>query len=50
MAAFTEEVANARICAGFHYRSSTRTGTDMGRKIREYAMGSVMQPTVAGSR
>src|SRR5262249_26404630 len=28
VAAFTEEVANARIWAGFHYRFSTRVGTD----------------------
>ena len=37
MTAYTEEVANARIWAGFHYRFSTRVGTDMGlsdRRIR----------------
>jgi PAP2 superfamily len=36
MAAFTEEVANARIWAGFHYRFSTHVGTDMGLQIGEY--------------
>ena len=51
MAAFTEEVANARIWAGFHYRFSTRVGTDMGRRIGEYVVKTVMQPTtVTGSR
>jgi hypothetical protein len=50
MTAFTEEVANARIWAGFHYRSSTHTGTDMGRKIGEFAVNNVMEPTVANSR
>ena len=44
MTAYTEEVANARIWAGFHYRFSTRVGTDMGRQIGEYVAKSVMQP------
>jgi hypothetical protein len=30
MTAFADEVANARIWSGFHYRFSTRVGTDMG--------------------
>jgi len=34
--AFTAEVANARIWAGFHYRSSTRVGTSMGREVGRY--------------
>jgi len=42
--ALTEEVANARIWAGFHYRFSTRVGTDMGRRIGENVVKSVMQP------
>ena len=37
MSAFTQEVANARIWAGFHYRFSTRVGTDMGLKISDAA-------------
>ena len=44
MAAFTDEVANARIWAGFHYRFSTQVGTDMGRKIGGYVVETVMQP------
>ena len=48
--AFTEEVANARIWAGFHYRFSTRVGTQMGLQIGEYVVKSMMQPvTTAGS-
>jgi hypothetical protein len=31
--AYNEEVASARIYAGFHYRFSTTVGRDMGRKI-----------------
>jgi hypothetical protein len=48
--AFTDEVANARIWAGFHYRFSTRVGTDMGNRIGEYVVKNVMQPAVASSR
>ncbi len=44
MTAFTEEIANARIWAGFHYRFSTRVGTDMGLRIGEYVVKNVMQP------
>ena len=50
MTAFTEEVSNARIWAGFHYRFSTRVGTVMGLQIGEYVVKSVMQPVVSGSR
>jgi hypothetical protein len=32
---YSDEVANARIYAGFHYRFSTEVGKDMGRKIGE---------------
>jgi len=42
--AFTDEVANARIYAGFHYRFSTIAGREMGQKIGAYAVKSVMQP------
>src|SRR3954469_3260775 len=33
---FSDEIANARIWAGFHYRFSTRVGTDMGHQIGDY--------------
>jgi hypothetical protein len=48
--ALAEEVANARICAGFHYRFSTRVGTAVGLEIGEYVVKNVMQPVqTAGS-
>src|SRR5262249_40119053 len=51
LADFAEEVANARIWAGFHYRFSSRVGTDMGRKIGRFVVQHIMQPTsVAESR
>ena len=40
----TEEVANARIWAGFHYRFSTRVGTQMGLQIGDYVVKNMMQP------
>ena len=43
MTAFTEEIANARIWAGFHYRFSTRVGTEMGLQIGEYVVKNAMQ-------
>ena len=46
MRAFADEVANARIWAGFHYRFSTHVGTDMGLKIGEYVVTTVMRPAV----
>jgi hypothetical protein len=42
---FADEVAEARIWAGFHYRFSTRVGTDMGRKIGRYVCDNIMQAT-----
>jgi hypothetical protein len=49
--AYNDEISYARIWAGFHYRFSVRVGQDMGRKIGEYVVKSVMQPaTVAVAR
>jgi PAP2 superfamily len=42
---FADEIANARIWAGFHYRFSTRVGTEMGREIGQYVVQHAMQPT-----
>ena len=50
MTALTQEVANARIWSGFHYRFSTRVGTDTGLSIGEYVVKSVMQPVEISSR
>jgi hypothetical protein len=48
---YADEVAQARIWAGFHYRFSTVVGQDMGRKIGQHAVKSVMQPAaLADSR
>jgi hypothetical protein len=44
--AFADEIANARIWSGFHYRFSTRVGTDMGLKIGDYVVKNVMQPAL----
>jgi hypothetical protein len=50
MTAFAEEIASARIWAGFHYRFSTRVGTEMGYQIGEYVVKNVMQPVATVSR
>jgi PAP2 superfamily len=50
MTALTEEIANARVWAGFHYRFSTRVGTRMGLEIGDYVVQNVMQPLVTSSR
>jgi hypothetical protein len=41
---YMDEVAAARIAAGFHYRFSTVVGKDMGRQIGVHAVKTVMQP------
>jgi hypothetical protein len=41
---YANEVDEARIWAGFHYRTSTLVGQDMGRKIGHYVVQTVMQP------
>ena len=49
--AYAEEVALARIYAGFHYRFSTRVGQNMGRDIGRYVVQGFMQKTtVADTR
>jgi PAP2 superfamily len=42
---YADEVAMARIYAGFHYRFSTRVGQDMGRKIGRLVVQNLMQKT-----
>ena len=46
MTTLTEEIANARIWSGFHYRFSTRVGTEMGLQIGDYVVKNVMQQAV----
>jgi hypothetical protein len=43
LGAFSDEIANARIYAGFHYRFSTIAGREMGQKIGAYVVRSAMQ-------
>ena len=50
MRAFAEEIASARIWSGFHYRFSTRVGTDMGLQIGDYVVKQVMQPAMTAAR
>ena len=41
---YVDEVSNARIWAGFHYRFSTDAGKDMGRKIGELTVTTQLRP------
>jgi len=42
--ALSDDVSEARIWAGFHYRFSTKVGQDMGRRIGQYAVKNIMRP------
>ena len=48
--AFTDEVSQARIWAGFHWRFSTKVGQDMGYRIGAYVVENVMQPNTVAVR
>jgi hypothetical protein len=41
--AFMQEVANARIYDGVHYRTSTEVGTAMGKQIGELAVAKYLR-------
>jgi len=47
--AYNEEVASARIYAGFHYRFSTLVGRDMGRKIGTLAATTQLRGATAAA-
>jgi hypothetical protein len=48
---YSDEVSSARIYAGFHYRFSTEAGKDMGKKIGDLAVTTLMLPgTVADAQ
>ena len=47
---YSDEVSNARIYAGFHYRFSTEAGKDMGRKIGELAVATQLRGAVASAQ
>jgi hypothetical protein len=42
VAEFVQEVSNARIYDGVHYRNSTEVGTALGRKVGEWAVAKLM--------
>ena len=46
---YSDEVAMARIYAGFHYRFSTIVGKDMGKKIGELAVATQMRRAESAS-
>ena len=41
---FMQEVAEARICDGVHYRTSTEVGTAMGKQIGGLAAATYLRP------
>jgi len=47
---YSDEVSNARIHAGFHYRFSTEVGKDMGRKIGELTAATQLRGAVASAQ
>jgi hypothetical protein len=47
---YSDEVSNARIYAGFHYRFSTEVGKDMGRKIGELTAATQLRGAVASAQ
>jgi len=44
---YRDEISNARVWAGFHYRFSTEVGKDMGRKIGELTVATQLRPRSA---
>ncbi|MEH2607913.1 vanadium-dependent haloperoxidase [Bradyrhizobium sp. AZCC 1693] len=47
---YSDEVSSARIYAGFHYRFSTEAGRDMGKKIGDLAVTTLMLGAVADAQ
>ena len=43
-----DEIAVARIYAGFHYRNSTEVGRQMGQEIGEFVVANTLQPRRSG--
>jgi hypothetical protein len=46
---YSDEVSNARIYAGFHYRFSTEVGKDMGKKIGELTVKTQLRGAEASA-
>src|SRR5258708_11220469 len=47
---YSDEVSNARIYAGFHYRFSAEVGKDMGKKIGQFAVATQLRGAVASAQ
>ncbi len=47
---YSDEVSNARIYAGFHYRFSAEAGKDMGKKIGDLAVTTLMLGALADAQ
>lgn len=47
---YSDEVSNARVYAGFHYRFSTEAAKDMGRKIAELAVSTQLLGSIAAAK
>lgn len=47
---YSDEVSNARVYAGFHYRFSTEAGKNMGKKIAELTVGTQLLGSVAAAK
>jgi hypothetical protein len=47
---YSDEVSNARVYAGFHYRFSTEVGKDMGRKIGQLTVATQLRGAVASAQ
>jgi hypothetical protein len=47
---YRDEVSNARIWAGFHYRFSAEVGKDMGTKIGELTVATQLRPVPGKTR
>jgi hypothetical protein len=46
---YSDEVSNARVYAGFHYRFSTEVAKDMGKKIGELTVATQLRGAVASA-
>jgi hypothetical protein len=47
---YSDEVSEARIWAGFHYRFSTEIGSDMGRRIGELTVATQLRGPIASAQ
>jgi hypothetical protein len=47
---YADEVSNARVWAGFHYRFSTEVGQEMGRRIGELTAATKLRPVDRSAR